>query len=59
MTDEDDTIYISPLAYLRSVWTLFYTCIRHPFLYTAIDLTTGRIVRQQREPFTAEDLDDG
>ncbi|HJZ90916.1 MAG TPA: hypothetical protein VKE40_08590 [Gemmataceae bacterium] len=35
---------ISPLAYARAVWNVFWSAIRHPFTTTAIDLSTGRVV---------------
>lgn len=38
-------IRISPVAYLRSVWSLFVACFFNPLKATVeIDLTTGRIV---------------
>lgn len=36
--------YISPIAYLRSIWTVIWTAFRHPFSTTYIDLSTGKIV---------------
>lgn len=38
------TVRISPLAYLRAMWNLFWSAIRHPFLDTTIDLSTGRVL---------------
>jgi hypothetical protein len=38
---------ISPIAYLRSMWTLFWACILHPFTPTAIDLSTGRALARR------------
>lgn len=35
------------LGYLRSIWTLFWTAIRHPLTTTAIDLSTGRVVAEE------------
>ncbi|HEV3385976.1 MAG TPA: hypothetical protein VG097_14250, partial [Gemmata sp.] len=37
------TIRISPLAYLRAMWNLFWSSVRHPFTLTTIELNTGRI----------------
>jgi hypothetical protein len=31
-------------AYLRSMWNLFWSCIRHPLSETTIDLSTGRVL---------------
>jgi len=31
-------------AYLRSMWNLFWSAIRHPFSETTIDLSTGRVL---------------
>lgn len=38
------TITISPGAYLRSMWNLFWSSIRHPLSETTIELRTGRIL---------------
>ena len=38
------TIRITPLAYLRAMWTLFWSSIRHPFSNTTIELKTGRVL---------------
>jgi hypothetical protein len=38
-------------GYLRSIWTLFWSSLRHPLTATAIDLSTGRVVN--------EDIPDG
>lgn len=38
------TVRISPLAYLRSMWSLFWSAIRHPLSNTTIDLSTGRVL---------------
>jgi hypothetical protein len=38
------TVRLSPLAYLRSMWNLFWSCIRHPLSETTIDLSTGRVL---------------
>jgi hypothetical protein len=36
------TIRISPLAYARAIWNLFWSCLLHPFSETTIELKTGR-----------------
>jgi hypothetical protein len=41
------TIRISPLAYLRAMWNLFWSSTRHPFSETVIELKTGRVLRTQ------------
>lgn len=38
------SLTISPRAYLRSMWSLFWSAIRHPFSETTIDLSTGRVL---------------
>ena len=38
------TYHISPLAYLRAMWNLFWSAVRHPFSDTTIDLSTGRVL---------------
>jgi hypothetical protein len=38
------TYHISPLAYLRAMWNLFWSAVRHPLSNTTIDLSTGRVV---------------
>ena len=38
------TIRMSPLAYLRAMWNLFWSAIRHPLSDTTIDLSTGRVL---------------
>jgi hypothetical protein len=38
------TVRVSPLAYLRAMWNLFWSAIRHPFSETTIDLSTGRVL---------------
>lgn len=50
---------ISPFAYLRSMWTLFWVCILHPFTPTAIDLSTGRAIPPEEAHASAssDDLD--
>jgi hypothetical protein len=40
------TFYVPPLAYLRAMWNLFWSSIRHPLSDTVIELKTGRILRQ-------------
>jgi hypothetical protein len=40
------TVRIPPRAFLRSMATIFWTAIRHPFRTTEVDLSTGRVVRQ-------------
>ena len=41
------TIRISPLAYLRAMWNLFWSSIRHPLSTTVIELKTGRVLRTE------------
>jgi hypothetical protein len=38
------TVRISPFAYLRAMWNLFWSAIRHPLSETTIDLSTGRVL---------------
>jgi hypothetical protein len=38
------TICISPTAYLRAMWNLFWSAIRHPLSETTIDLSTGWVL---------------
>lgn len=38
------TVRIPPLAYLRAMWNLFWSAIRHPLSDTTIDLSTGRVL---------------
>jgi len=38
------TVRISPLAYMRTMWNLFWSALRHPFSNTTIDLSTGRVL---------------
>ncbi|MBX9581604.1 MAG: hypothetical protein K2X87_14985 [Gemmataceae bacterium] len=38
------TFRIPPLAYLRAMWNLWWSAIRHPFSETTIDLSTGRVL---------------
>ncbi|MBY0458973.1 MAG: hypothetical protein K2V38_16675 [Gemmataceae bacterium] len=38
------TVRITPLAYLRAMWNLFWSAIRYPFSETTIDLSTGRVL---------------
>jgi hypothetical protein len=43
--DEMPTVIRIPWwAYLRSMWNLFWSAIRHPFSETTIDLSTGRVL---------------
>ena len=41
------TIRIHPLAYLRAMWNLFWSSVRHPLSETVIELKTGRVLRTQ------------
>lgn len=43
----DNSYYISPSAYLRSVAVIAWSCFRHPFSTTVVDLTTGELVENQ------------
>jgi hypothetical protein len=38
------TVRISPLAYIRAMWNLFWSAIRHPLSETTIELHTGRVL---------------
>ncbi len=40
------TVRVSPAAYLRAVWSLLWSAIRHPLSDTTIDLCTGRVLRR-------------
>jgi hypothetical protein len=44
LADAVYTVRIPPLAYLRSMWSLFWSAIRHPLSDTTIDLSTGRVL---------------
>lgn len=37
-------VRISSVAYLRAMWNLFWSAIRHPRSETTIDLSTGRVL---------------
>lgn len=39
-----------PLAYLRAIWTLFWSSIRRPWTTTAIDLSTGEVLADPDRP---------
>jgi hypothetical protein len=41
-------VYISPLAFLRSMAVLLWSSVRHPFSTTTIDLATGHIVSESQ-----------
>jgi hypothetical protein len=38
------TFRIPPLAYLRAMWNLWWSAVRHPLSETTIDLSTGRVL---------------
>lgn len=42
--DEVEVVYISPRAFLKSMWTLFITAFTEPDTDTVIDVTTGEKV---------------
>jgi hypothetical protein len=44
LADEVLIIRIPPIAYLRAMWNLFWSAIRHPLSETTIDLSTGRVL---------------
>lgn len=48
---ESEPIRIGLGAYLRSMWTLLWTAILHPFTTTVIDLTTGKRIAELSVPF--------
>ena len=35
-------IRISPLAFLRAMWTILWNALRHPLTTTVVDLSTGK-----------------
>ncbi|HMC65526.1 MAG TPA: hypothetical protein VKI65_11365 [Gemmataceae bacterium] len=40
-------IYISPLAFLRSMLAIAWSAFRHPFSTTVIDLATGEVISEE------------
>ena len=38
------TVRVTPGSYLRAMWNLFWSGIRHPWRETTIDLKTGRVL---------------
>lgn len=38
------TLRITPLAYLRAMWNVFWSSIRQPFSNTVVELKTGRVL---------------
>lgn len=42
--DAGTTVRIPPLAYLRAMANLFWSCLRHPLSEATIDLSTGRVL---------------
>src|SRR5262245_51115623 len=48
---EPELIRISLGAYLRSIWTLFWTAFLHPFTTTVIDLTSGKRLAELSIPY--------
>jgi hypothetical protein len=49
--NEPERIRIGLRAYLRSMWTLIWTAIFHPFTTTVIDLSTGKRIAELSVPF--------
>ena len=45
--DEEEVIYISPRAFLKSMWTLLVTAFTEPQSDTVIDVTTGEKVQSE------------
>ena len=39
----------SLLVYLRAMWTILWTAIRHPLTTTYVDLSTGKEVKLKEE----------
>ena len=39
-----DTVYVTPVAFLKSVLAIGWSCFRHPFSTTTIDLATGSVI---------------
>jgi len=44
---EEEAIHISASAYLRSMWTILVSCLFSPNTTTVVDLTTGKVVREE------------
>ncbi len=42
--DAEEVVYITPMAFLRSMVTIIWNAFRHPFSTTYIDLSTGNCV---------------
>lgn len=38
------TVRVTPLAYLRTMWNILWSAIRHPLSTPTIDLSTGRVM---------------
>jgi virulence-associated protein VagC len=43
-SNDVEDVYISPGAYLRSMLAIAWSCFRHPFSTTEIDLATGKAI---------------
>ncbi len=43
-SSEVEAVYISPGAYFRSMLAIAWSCFRHPFSTTEIDLATGKAI---------------
>jgi hypothetical protein len=48
---QTEQIRIGLRAYLRSMWTLFWTAFIHPFTTTVVDLSTGKRIAELSVPF--------
>jgi hypothetical protein len=48
---ETEPVRIGFAAYLRSMWTLFWTAFGHPSTTTVIDLSTGKRIAELSAPF--------
>ncbi len=44
---DEERVYISPGAYLRSMLAIAWSAFRHPFSTTTIDLTTGEVLSNE------------
>lgn len=51
MADEftPTSIYISPLAFLRTMCAIAWSAFRHPLTTTVIDLSTGKVISPEED----------
>jgi len=50
--EEEESVGIGAVAYLRSMWTLLWTAFLHPFTTTVVDLSTGKRLAELSVPFS-------